>query len=136
MSVDTVSMTGWGRTAPTTALRFRPRTYEEAVAAVRGCGPRGVVARGLGRAHGDAAQNAGGSVVDMTALDRIRTFDADTGTVVCDAGVSLHRLMTVLLPLGWFVPVTPGPATSPSAGRSAPTSTAATTRPPAPSRGM
>ncbi|MFD9544667.1 FAD-binding protein [Streptomyces sp. NPDC060022] len=107
MSVDTVSMTGWGRTAPTTALRFRPRTYEEAVAAVRGCGPRGVVARGLGRAHGDAAQNAGGSVVDMTALDRIRTFDADTGTVVCDAGVSLHRLMTVLLPLGWFVPVTP-----------------------------
>ncbi|MER5893646.1 FAD-binding oxidoreductase [Streptomyces sp. NPDC001876] len=107
MSVDTVSMTGWGRTAPTTALRFRPRTYEEAVAAVRGCGPRGVVARGLGRAHGDAAQNAGGSVVDMTALDRIRTFDADTGTVVCDAGVSLHRLMAVLLPLGWFVPVTP-----------------------------
>lgn len=107
MSVDTVSMTGWGRTSPTTALRFRPRTYEEAAAAVRGCGPRGVVARGLGRAHGDAAQNAGGSVVDMTALDRIRSFDAVTGTVVCDAGVSLHRLMTVLLPLGWFVPVTP-----------------------------
>ncbi|WP_405389028.1 FAD-binding oxidoreductase [Streptomyces sp. NBC_01102] len=107
MSVDTVSMTDWGRTAPTTALRFRPRTYEEAVVAVRGCGPRGVVARGLGRAHGDAAQNAGGSVVDMTALDRIRSVDAVTGTVVCDAGVSLHRLMGVLLPLGWFLPVTP-----------------------------
>ncbi|HEY9439729.1 MAG TPA: FAD-binding oxidoreductase, partial [Streptomyces sp.] len=108
MSVDTVSLTGWGRTAPSAALRFRPRTYDEAVVAVRGCGPRGVVARGLGSAHGDAAQNAGGSVVDMTALDRIRTIDTGTGTVVCDAGVSLHRLMEVLLPLGWFVPVTPG----------------------------
>ncbi|MFF8917954.1 FAD-binding protein [Streptomyces sp. NPDC015032] len=107
MSVDTVSLTGWGRTAPTTALRFCPRTYEEAAATVRGCGPRGSIARGLGRAHGDAAQNAGGSVLDMTALNRIRTIDAGAGLVVCEAGVSLHRLMEVLLPLGWFVPVTP-----------------------------
>ncbi|THA74985.1 FAD-binding oxidoreductase [Streptomyces sp. A0642] len=107
MSVDTVSLTGWGRTAPTTALRFRPRNYEEAVAVVRGCGPRGSIARGLGRAHGDAAQNAGGSVLDMTGLDRIRTIDAGAGVVVCDAGVSLHRLTEVLLPLGWFLPVTP-----------------------------
>ncbi|WP_329306444.1 FAD-binding oxidoreductase [Streptomyces sp. NBC_01260] len=108
MSVDTVSLTGWGRTAPTTALRFRPRSHEEAAATVRGCGPRGSIARGLGRAHGDAAQNAGGSVLDMTALNRILAFDAGTGAVVCEAGVSLHRLMEVLLPLGWFLPVTPG----------------------------
>ncbi|WP_406453904.1 FAD-binding oxidoreductase [Streptomyces sp. NBC_00876] len=108
MSVDTVSLTGWGRTAPTTALRFRPRSYEEAAATVLGCGPRGSIARGLGRAHGDAAQNAGGSVLDMTALNRIRTIDAGAGVVVCDAGVSLHRLVEVLLPLGWFVPVAPG----------------------------
>ncbi|MDF6019257.1 FAD-binding oxidoreductase [Streptomyces sp. JH34] len=107
MSVDTVSLTGWGRTSPTTALRFRPRTYEEAAVVVRGRGPRGVVARGLGRSHGDAAQNAGGSVLDMTALDRIRAVDAVAGTVVCDGGVSLHRLLETLLPLGWFVPVTP-----------------------------
>ncbi|MEU1490167.1 FAD-binding oxidoreductase [Streptomyces sp. NPDC005776] len=108
MSVDTVSLTGWGRTAPTTAIRFHPRSPEEAVVAVRGCGPRGSIARGLGRAHGDAAQNAGGSVLDMTGLDRIRTIDAGAGLVVCDAGVSLHRLMEMLLPLGWFLPVAPG----------------------------
>ncbi|MFD3498512.1 FAD-binding protein [Streptomyces sp. NPDC058676] len=108
MSADTVSVTGWGRTAPTAARLVRPRTYEEAVAAVRDCGPRGGIPRGLGRAYGDAAQNAGGSVFDMTALDRIHVIDADDGIVLCDAGVSLHRLMHVLLPLGWFVPVTPG----------------------------
>jgi decaprenylphospho-beta-D-ribofuranose 2-oxidase len=114
MSADTVpdtdwdTVTGWGRTAPTGALVVRPRTYEEAAAAVRDCGVRGAVARGLGRAYGDAAQNAGGAVLDMTALDRVHAVDVAGGTVLCDAGVSLHRLMEVLLPLGWFVPVTPG----------------------------
>ncbi|MFD5447785.1 FAD-binding protein [Streptomyces sp. NPDC127100] len=114
MSADTVpdaewgTVTGWGRTAPTGARLVRPRTYEEAAAAVRDCGARGGIPRGLGRAYGDAAQNAGGAVLDMTGLDRIHAIDADGGTVVCDAGVSLHRLMEVLLPLGWFVPVTPG----------------------------
>ncbi|MEU2792755.1 FAD-binding oxidoreductase [Streptomyces sp. NPDC007100] len=104
----TASVTGWGRTAPTTARLVRPGSYEEAAAAVRECGPRGGIARGLGRAYGDAAQNAGGAVWDMTGLDRVRAIDAEAGVVVCDAGVSLHRLMEVLLPLGWFVPVTPG----------------------------
>ena len=108
MSADTVSVTGWGRTAPTAARLIRPRTYEEAAAAVRDCGARGGIPRGLGRAYGDAAQNAGGAVLDMTGLDRVHAIDADGGTVLCDAGVSLHRLMEVLLPLGWFVPVTPG----------------------------
>ncbi|MFF8980819.1 FAD-binding protein [Streptomyces cellulosae] len=108
MPADTVSVTGWGRTAPSSARLVRPRTFEEAALAVRGCGARGGIARGLGRAYGDAAQNAGGEVFDMTGLDRIHTIDADGGTVLCDAGVSLHRLMELLLPLGWFVPVTPG----------------------------
>ncbi|CAL9559071.1 FAD-binding protein [Streptomyces sp. enrichment culture] len=118
MSADTVrdtdsyadwgTVTGWGRTAPTGALVVRPRTYEEAAVAVRDCGVRGGIARGLGRAYGDAAQNAGGAVLDMTALDRVHAVDVAGGTVLCDAGVSLHRLMEVLLPLGWFVPVTPG----------------------------
>ncbi|MFF0090685.1 FAD-binding protein [Streptomyces canus] len=108
MSADTVPVTGWGRTAPTAARLIRPRSYEEAVAAVRGCGARGGIPRGLGRACGDAAQNAGGAVFDMTGLNRVHAIDAEGGTVLCDAGVSLHRLMEVLLPLGWFVPVTPG----------------------------
>ncbi|MFJ9524172.1 FAD-binding oxidoreductase [Streptomyces cyaneofuscatus] len=108
MSVDTVSLTGWGRTAPTTAVRFRPRTYEEAAAVVRGRGPRGALARGLGRAPGDAAQNAGGSVLDMTGLDRVRALDEAAGTVRCDAGVTLDRLLRILPSRGLFLPVVPG----------------------------
>ncbi|NJP42766.1 FAD-binding oxidoreductase [Actinacidiphila epipremni] len=105
---EAVPVTGWGRTAPTSALVLRPGSYEEAVRALAECGGRGAIARGLGRAYGDAAQNAGGAVLDMTGLDRIHEIDAVGGLVTCDAGVSLHRLMQVMLPLGWFVPVSPG----------------------------
>ncbi|MEU8028314.1 FAD-binding oxidoreductase [Streptomyces sp. NPDC049099] len=85
---------------------IRPRTYEEAAAAVRACGAGGVVARGgPGRTHGDAARNAGGTVLDTTGLDRVHVVDADEGIVLCGAGVLLHRLTELLLPLGWFVPV-------------------------------
>ncbi|MFD5104495.1 FAD-binding protein [Streptomyces cinereoruber] len=104
---DCEALTGWGRTAPTLARVYRPRGPAEAAAALRAPGPRGAIARGLGRAHGDAAQNAGGTVLDMTGLDRIRAVDARAGLVDCEAGVSLHRLMEVLLPLGRFVPVVP-----------------------------
>ncbi|MPY63094.1 decaprenylphosphoryl-beta-D-ribose oxidase, partial [Streptomyces spongiae] len=41
-----VPVTGWGRTAPTAARLIRPRTYEEAAAAVLACGARGGIARG------------------------------------------------------------------------------------------
>ena len=102
------SLTGWGRTAPTLARVERPATVEQTARAVLAAGPRGAVARGLARSYGDAAQNAGGSVLDMTGLSRILGIDLAAGTVTAEAGVSLHQLMKVLLPLGWFVPVTPG----------------------------
>lgn len=76
--------------------------------AVASAGPRGVIARGLGRSYGDPAQNAGGLVVDMTALDRIHSIDPDSGLVDLDAGVSLDKLMREALPYGLWVPVLPG----------------------------
>jgi len=77
-------------------------------AAVRGAGPRGIIARGLGRSYGDPAQNAGGTVLDMTGLAGPPQIDADTGVAVVDGGVSLDTLMRAALPLGWWVPVLPG----------------------------
>ena len=38
----------------------------------------------------------------------MRDLDLATGVVTVDAGASLDTLMRALLPLGWFVPVTPG----------------------------
>jgi decaprenylphospho-beta-D-ribofuranose 2-oxidase len=114
-------LTGWGRTSASRATVASPAAVEEvrgllAGAAARnggagrgaGSGGRGVIARGLGRAYGDAAQNAGGSVVDTTRLDRVLSVDVESGVVRVEAGLSLDRLIDLMLPFGWFVPVTPG----------------------------
>jgi decaprenylphospho-beta-D-ribofuranose 2-oxidase len=69
---------------------------------------RGVVARGLGRSYGDVAQNAGGLVIDMTAMDQIHSINPDTGVADVDAGVSLDTLMRAALRYGLWVPVLPG----------------------------
>jgi decaprenylphospho-beta-D-ribofuranose 2-oxidase len=104
----TALLTGWGRTAPTAARVVRPTSAHDVAEALRSAGPRGVVARGLARSYGDAAQNSGGLVLDLTGLDRHLVLDAARGTVTVDAGVSLDRLLAEIVPQGWFVGVTPG----------------------------
>jgi decaprenylphospho-beta-D-ribofuranose 2-oxidase len=108
-------LTGWGRTAPTAAdvvHAVHPAQVDEAVAsAICATGARtgrGLIARGMGRSYGDAAQNAGGTVVDATWLDGVHAVDLVTGLVTVGGGISLQTLMERFVPLGWFVPVTPG----------------------------
>ena len=102
---DRSLLTGWGRTSPTAATVLTPGSRDELIKAVTSAGPRGVIARGLGRSYGDAAQNAGGVVLAPSqfgmALD-------DQGVLTADAGASLDDIMRMGLPRGWFVPVTPG----------------------------
>jgi decaprenylphospho-beta-D-ribofuranose 2-oxidase len=103
-------LTGWGRTAPTRASVWSPRRGEDVAAAFDALARRGrgIVARGLGRSYGDAAQNAGGTVVLSTGLDRIIELDLEKGRLTAEAGVSIDTLLRVLLPLGWFPMVVPG----------------------------
>jgi decaprenylphospho-beta-D-ribofuranose 2-oxidase len=108
MTSGTRALTGWGRTAPTVATVVDGGDVDAIARAVKGADGRGVIARGLGRSYGDAAQNAGGLVVDMTRLDRIHDLDVDAATVTVDAGVSLDTLLRRAVGEGLWVPVLPG----------------------------
>lgn len=67
-----------------------------------------VLAYGLGRSYGDSCLNDGGTLMDIRGLDRILHFDAEQGSIVCEAGVSLGEILLTVVPRGWFLPVTPG----------------------------
>ena len=100
-------LSGWGRTAPTTGLVCRPGD-EGGARQVFASHPASVIARGLGRSYGDAAQCSGGLTVETADLCAIGPVDVIARTVRVGAGVSLHDLMRAVIPDGWFVPVTPG----------------------------
>jgi decaprenylphospho-beta-D-ribofuranose 2-oxidase len=101
-------LNGWGRTAPTAATLVEA-SVADVPALLRDHPARGVIARGLGRSYGDAAQNAGGTVLaPISGPTTIHTADDGSPLVTAAAGTSLHDLMVALLAERLFVPVTPG----------------------------
>jgi decaprenylphospho-beta-D-ribofuranose 2-oxidase len=101
-------LTGWGRAMPSAAEVRVPGHVDELSADVADHGERGVIARGLGRAYGDAAQNAGGVVLDTTGSGANAPIRVVDGAVSVPAGTSLDALMARVIPQGYFVPVSPG----------------------------
>jgi decaprenylphospho-beta-D-ribofuranose 2-oxidase len=100
-----VRLAGWGANVRAECWLLEPETPGEIAARVD---PAGTIARGLGRSYGDAALNAGGLVLGMRRLDRYLGFDPHTGTLSCEAGVSLARIIQDFAPRGWFPMITPG----------------------------
>jgi decaprenylphospho-beta-D-ribofuranose 2-oxidase len=102
------ALRGWGRATRSVASVVRPASAGDVATALGEAGRRGVLARGLGRAYGDAAQNAGGRVLDMTALSAIDDFDEGRGRITVGAGASIAAIAAHTLPRGWFPAVVPG----------------------------
>ena len=101
-------LTGWGAATATSARVLPVRTEDDVLRVLTAAPGRGAIPRGLGRSYGDPALNAGGTVLDMTLMDRVLGLDEGTGLLSVEAGASMDALVRAVLPLGWFVPVTPG----------------------------
>jgi FAD/FMN-containing dehydrogenase len=67
-----------------------------------------VLPYGKGRSYGDVCLNDGGTLLATEHLDRFMAFDPNSGILRCEAGVSLEEILKLVVPHGWFVPVTPG----------------------------
>lgn len=63
---------------------------------------------GMGRSYGDSCLNDGGLLLNTKTLDRFIQFDPASGLIRCEAGVTLADILSLVVPCGWFLPVTPG----------------------------
>jgi decaprenylphospho-beta-D-ribofuranose 2-oxidase len=111
-SAAPASVGGWGGGQTASVSLLAPADPEQlsAIIAERShprSGSVGAIARGMGRSYGDAAQLAGGTVLDTTGLKRFE-LDAAEGVVNAQAGITIGELLAVLAPQGWVVPVVPG----------------------------
>lgn len=101
-------LSGWGRYPVQECRVFRPERRADISPPVLAREGRTIIARGLGRSYGDAAINGGGDVLDYSRMNRMIAFDAETGVLECEAGVSLAEILDVFVPRGFFPQVMPG----------------------------
>ena len=125
-------LSGWGNYARETCRVYRPEKLRDAVRIVAdsgdastiarslrifdpieklsdfGSGVTSLIARGLGRAYGDASVNGAGGVVNLLKFNRLLAFDEETGVLECEGGVPLADIVDFSLPRGFFPAVTPG----------------------------
>ena len=96
-------LSGWGRFPVVPGVEIRSENLEQLTRNLP-------LARGLGRAYGDAALPAPGDlkIAGTSLADRILAFDQETGLLTAEAGLSLDHICRVFLPRGFFTPVTPG----------------------------
>jgi len=65
-----------------------------------------VIARGNGRCYGDAS--LADNTVTTLRYDKILSFDTEKGYLEMQSGITLDHVLEVIVPKGWFLPVTPG----------------------------
>lgn len=107
MKAQQTTLTGWGRSSHEACQLYRPESWTQARAALH-VTESTCIARGLGRAYGDAALNRDQAVIECTKLNRFLKFDDTTGVLECEAGTSLAEIIATFLPRGWALPTTPG----------------------------
>lgn len=100
-------MSSWGRLRRVPHHVSRPAFLDEAQGAVHP-GEAPLACYGLGRSYGDVCLNENGRLLVTDLLDRIVLFDRERGLLRAEAGLSLDRLLRVIVPAGWFVPAMPG----------------------------
>ncbi|MFT4119750.1 FAD-binding oxidoreductase [Bradyrhizobium sp.] len=98
-------VSGWGRFPVVDTEILHPRSFAAVGEAVTSAA--GAVARGNGRAYGDAAIGVA-RTIGMTGFDRVRSFDPATGRIRLEAGVLLSDLIDTFGPRGYLPFVVPG----------------------------
>jgi len=96
-------LVSWNRYPRLECTLYRPERYSE----LKPIG-KSSLARGAGLSYGDAALNENGNVILTERINRLLEFDEKGGVLTAEGGITLGEILNVIVPKGWFVPVTPG----------------------------
>ncbi len=64
------------------------------------------IPRGNGRCYGDAS--LADKTITTTSFNKVLSFDKELGRLECQSGITLDQVLQIIVPAGWFLPVTPG----------------------------
>jgi decaprenylphospho-beta-D-ribofuranose 2-oxidase len=104
----------FGHSLSAPSYLIQPVNLEEIQAALKLAKETGltVTLRGAGKSYNDAALNGGGIVLDLQRMNRIISWDAGSGSVTAEPGVTLCQVWQQVLPDGWWPPVVSGTMTT------------------------
>ena len=101
-----MKISGWGRYPVVDTTMIKPRSAQLLANLLHSHSGKSMIARGLGRSYGDSS--LADVSINSAAFDNFLAFDASLGTLSCQAGVSFSDILDIIIPKGWFLPVTPG----------------------------
>ena len=101
---------GFGRAVASAARVAAPTDEAELVSLLKQAQAEGlpVALRGAGRSYGDAAMNAAGLVLDLSAMNEVLDWSPETGVMVLEGGATIESIWRRALPDGWWPTVVPG----------------------------
>ena len=103
----------WGRVHRFRHYVVKPTGREALTGILEANRDRPLLGYGLGRSYGDSCLNQDGVLIQMSGLNRILSFDSETGDLTCEAGVTIALILTRFAKpssdgSAWFPPVSPG----------------------------
>src|SRR5215475_4326724 len=102
----------WGR-YPTLQAELKPLNWMGDFPLAKPPATR-ILPVGAGRSYGDVCLLENGTLLPTRGpgiaggLDRLISFDPETGILRCEAGVTLAEILDFAVPRGFFLPVSPG----------------------------
>jgi FAD/FMN-containing dehydrogenase len=97
----------WGR-YPAYGANVIPLHWQSDFPSVAASIHNGALPVGMGRSYGDVCLLKDGNLLLTTAMNRLISFDPETGLLTAEAGVTLAQILDFAVPRGFFLPVSPG----------------------------
>jgi len=98
-----INLNGWGSNSKYSCKVFTPSSIDD----LKTIKENFLIARGMGRSYGDSSYLTN-ATVSMKKFNKILFFDKIKGIIKCQSGCTINQILELIIPNGWFFPVTPG----------------------------